>query len=65
MSLQETVSKITTLLKQEKSDSKDNDASSDANDNAEAADQPATADTQHGTEYRFIYYVASYSTTLM
>ena len=65
MSLQETLSKITTLLKQEKSDAKDHNASGDANDNAEAADQPTCADTQHGTEYSYIYYVASYSTTLM
>ena len=65
MSLQETLSKITTLLKQEKSDAKDHDESPDANDNAEAADQPTSADTQHGTDYSFIYYVASYSTTLM
>ena len=62
MSIQETLSKITTLLKQ---DAKDLDESPDAIDNAEAADQPTSADTQHGTEYCFIYYVASYSTTLM
>ena len=48
MSLQKTLSKITTLLKQKKSDAKDHDESPDAIDNAEAADQPATADTQHG-----------------
>ena len=65
MSLQETLSKITTLLKQEKSEAKDYNASPDAKDNAEATDQPTSADTQHGIEYSFIYYVASYSTTLM
>ena len=64
MSLQQTLSKIT-LLKQEKSVAKDHNAPPNSNDNAEAADQPTTADTQHGTEYSFIYYVASYSTTLM
>ena len=48
MSLQETLSKITTLLKQEKSDAKDHDESPDAIDNAEATDQPTSADTQHG-----------------
>ena len=48
MSLQETLSKITTLLKEQKSDAKDHDASPDANDNAEAAHQPTSADTQHG-----------------
>ena len=48
MSIQETLSKITTLLKQEKSDAKDLDESPDAIDNAEAADQPTSADTQHG-----------------
>ena len=48
MSLQETLSKITTLLKQGKSDVKDHDASGDANDNTEATDQPTSADTQHG-----------------
>ena len=55
MSLQDTLSKITTLLKQEKSDAKDHNAPPDSNDNAEAADQPKSADTQHGTEYSFIY----------
>ena len=65
MSIQETLSKITTLLKQEKSDAKDLDESPDTIDNAEAAEQTTSADTQHGTEYSFIYYVASYSTTLM
>ena len=43
LSLQETLSKITTLLKH-----KDHDESPDAIDNAEATDQPTTADTQHG-----------------
>ena len=65
MSIQETLSKITTLLKQEKSDAKDLDESPDAIDNAETADQTTPADTQHGTEYSFIYYVASFGTTLM
>ena len=48
MSLQETLSKITSLLKQGKSDAKDHDESPDAIDNAEATDQSETADTQHG-----------------
>ena len=59
MSLQETLSKITTLLKQKKSVAKDHNASPDANDNAEAAYQPTSADTPHGIEYSFIYYAAS------
>ena len=64
MSLQETLSKITTLLKQEKLDAKDHNAPPDCNDNAEAADQPTSADSQHGTEYSFIYHVASYTVLL-
>ena len=57
--LQEPLSKVTTLLKQ------DHDESPDASDKAEAADQSSSADAQHGTEYSIIYYVVSYSTTLM
>ena len=48
IALQETQSKITTLLQKEKSVER----SPDANDNAtspDEADQPTTPDTQHGT----------------
>ena len=59
LSLQDTLSKITTLPKQQKYVAKDHSTSPDANDSAEATHQPTSADTQHGIEYSFIYYVAS------
>ena len=47
-SLQETQSKITTLMKKATPDVNSDTASPDPIDNTEATDQPTSPDTQHG-----------------
>ena len=65
IALQETQSKITTLLQKEKSDTRSPDANDKATSSDEA-DQPTTPDTQHGIiyyDYCFTYIKRQYIIT--